>query len=83
METVWLAIDKKNNEFKVHKFAETARNTLFERIKNELFAMNAELPEAERLSEEALMEEANEEVIQAEDTPWLSRYAIKEVIVED
>lgn len=83
MKTVWLAIDKKTNEIKVHKFAETARNALFERMKNEFFAMNAELPEAEKLSEEALMEEVNEEVIQAEDTPWLSRYAIKEIIVED
>jgi hypothetical protein len=83
MKTIWLAIDKENNEVKAHKFAETARNALFERIKNEFFAMNAELPEAERLPEERLMEEANEEVIQAEDTPWLSRYAIKEIIVED
>ena len=63
METVWLAIDKKNNEFKVHKFAEIARNTVFEWVKNEFFAMNEALPESERLPEERLMEEANEEVI--------------------
>lgn len=83
MTTVWLAIDKKDNKIKVHKFAETARDTVFEWVKNEFFAMNEELPEVERLSEETLMEEANEEVIQAEETPWLSRYTIKEVIVED
>ena len=81
MKTVWLAIDKKNNEIKVHKFAETARNTVFEWVKNELFAMNAGLSENERLSEEIIMDEANEEVIQAEETPWFSRYSIKEVIV--
>lgn len=83
MKTVWLAIDKKLEEIEVHRFAETARNTIFERAKNEFFALNAELPENERLSEEALMEGINEEVIQAEETPWLSRYTIKEVIVED
>ena len=83
METVWLAIDKKTNEIKVHKFAETARNTVFEWAWNEFFAMNEALPESERLPEERLMEEANEEVIQAEETPWLSRYAIKEIIVDD
>jgi hypothetical protein len=83
MKTVWLAIDKKSNEVKAHKFAETARNTVFEWVKNEFFAMNEALPESERLPEERLMEEANEEVIQAEETPWLSRYLIKEMIVED
>lgn len=83
MKTVWLAIDKKDNKIKVHKFAETARNTVFEWVKNEFFAMNAGLSETERLSEKFIMEEANEEVIQAEETPWFSRYSIKEMIVED
>ena len=83
MTTVWLAIDKKNNEIKVHKFAETARNTVFGWAKDAFFAMNEELSEVDKMSEEALMEEANEEVINAEEAPWLSCYAIKEVIVED
>lgn len=83
MKTVWLAIDKENNEIKVHQFAESARNTVFEWVKNDFFEANAELPEAERFSEKLLMEEANEEVIQAEETPWLSRYSIIEMKVED
>ena len=83
MKTVWLAIDKKTNEIKVHQFAETARNTVFEWAEDAFFAMNEELSEADKLSEEALMEEANEEVINAEEAPWLSCYAIKEVIIED
>ena len=83
MKTVWLAIDKKTNEIKVHQFAETARNTVFEWAKDAFFAMNEDLSEADKLSEEALMEEANEEVINAEEAPWLSCYAIKEIIVED
>lgn len=83
MKTVWLAIDKKDNIIKVHQFAETARNTVFEWVKNDFFAANEELPEAERFSEKLLMEEANEEVIQAEETPWLSRYSIREMKVED
>lgn len=83
MKTVWLAIDKIDNEIKVHQFAESARNTVFEWVKNDFFTENEELPEAERFSEKMLMEEANEEVIQAEETPWLSRYSIREVIIED
>ena len=83
MKTVWLAIDKIDNEIKVHQFAESARNTVFEWVKNDFFAANEELPEAERFSEKLLTEEANEEVIQAEETPWLSRYTIKEVKIED
>lgn len=83
MKTVWLAINKESNEIKVHKFAETARTTVFWWAMNEFFEDNAELPEAERFSEEHLMEEANEEVIQAEETPWLSRYSIMEMKVED
>ena len=83
MKTVWLAIDKENNEIKVHQFAESARNTVFEWVKNDFFEANTELPEAERFSEKLLMEEANEEVIQAEETPWLSRYSIIEMEVED
>lgn len=83
MKTVWLAIDKENNEIKVHQFAETARNTVFEWVENDFFEANAQLPEAERFSEELLMAEANEEVIQAEETPWLSRYSIIEMEVED
>lgn len=83
MKTVWLAIDKIDNEIKVHQFAESARNTVFEWVKNDFFAANEELPEAERFSEKMLMAEANEEVIQAEETPWLSRYSIREVVIED
>lgn len=83
MKTVWLAIDKKDNIIKVHQFAETARNTVFEWVKNDFFETNAQLPEDERFSEKLLMEEANEEVIQAEETPWLSRYSIREMKVED
>lgn len=83
MKTVWLAIDKKTNEIKVHQFAESARNTVFEWVKNDFFEANEQLPETERFSEEHLMEEANEEVIQAEETPWLNRYSIMEMKVED
>ena len=83
MKTVWLAIDKENNEIKVHQFAESARNTVFEWVKNDFFETNTQLPEDERFSEELLMAEANEEVIQAEETPWLSRYSIIEMEVED
>lgn len=83
MKTVWLAINKETNEIKVHQFAESARNTVFEWVKNDFFEANAQLPEAERFSERLLMEEANEEVIQAEETPWLSRYSIREVVIED
>lgn len=83
MKTVWLAIDKIDNEIKVHQFAESARNTVFEWVKNDFFAANEALPEAERFSEKLLMEEANEEVIQAEETSYLSRYSIREVVIED
>ena len=83
MKTIWLAIDKKENKIKAHKFAETARDTVFEWVKNEFFAMNADLPETEKIPEAILMDEANEEVIMAEETPWFSRYSIKEIIVED
>ena len=83
MKTVWLAIDKKDNIIKVHQFAETARNTVFEWVKNDFFETNAELPEDERLPEDLLMYEASEEVIQAEGTPWFSRYSIREMKVED
>ena len=83
MKTVWLAIDKKDNIIKVHQFAETARNTVFEWVKNDFFETNAQLPEDERLPEDLLMYEANEEVIQAEETPWFSRYSIKEMKIED
>ena len=38
MKTVWLAIDKKTNEIKVHQFAETARNTVFGWAKDAFFA---------------------------------------------
>lgn len=83
MKTVWLAINKETNEIKVHQFAETARNTVFEWVKNDFFETNAQLPEDERFPEELLMAEANEEVIQAEETPWFSRYSIREMKVED
>lgn len=83
MKTVWLAINKETNEVKVHKFAETARNTVFEWVKNDFFATNENYPEDERLPEELLMNEISEEVIQAEETPWFSRYSIREVKIED
>lgn len=83
MKTVWYAIGKRENKIRGHQSVEAARNTVFEWAKNYLFEINADLPEVERFSEEHLMEEANEEVIQAEETPWLGRYTIKEVVIED
>lgn len=83
MKTVWLAINKETNEIKVHQFAETARNTVFEWVKNDFFETNTQLPEDERFPEELLMAEVSEEVIQAEETPWFSRYSIREMKVED
>ena len=83
MTTVWLAVNEKTEEIKVHRFAETARNTVFEWVKADLLSEMAALPKDEEICWDDFMDEVNELVIQAEESPWLSRYQITEAIVEE
>lgn len=83
MKTVWLAIDSNKSRVKAHRFAENARNTVFEWAKDFLYEENLELPHFAKYTDEVIMEAANDAVIQAEETPWLGCYMIKEAILED
>ena len=56
MDTIWLAIDKEGKKIKAHRFAETARNTVFEWSRDFLYAGNEGLPEYYKYSEESCME---------------------------
>lgn len=77
MTTVWLAVNEYSDEVEVFFFAEPARNLVFEWAKDSLKAMyNYD-------NEEALMEEANELVIAAEETPWQGMFRIEEKVVRE
>lgn len=83
MDTIWLAIDRETKEVKAHRFAETARNTVFEWARDFLYAENEGLPEYDKYTDEIIMEASTKEVIHSEERPWLGRFMIKEVIIED
>ena len=83
MNTIWLAIDKEANKVKAHRFAETARNTVFEWSRDILYAGNEGLPEDYKYSDELITEISADTVRQAEELPRLCRFMIKEVIIED
>lgn len=83
MDTIWLAIDKEANKVKAHRFAETARNTVFEWTRDILYAENEGLPEYYKYSDELITEASAVSVRHAEELPWLGRFMIKEVIIED
>ena len=83
MDTIWLAIDKEGKKIKAHRFAETARDTVFQWARDFLNAENERLPEYNKYSDELITEISADAVRQAEDIPWLGRFMIKEVIIED
>lgn len=75
--TVWIAVNEISDEVEVFSFAEPARNLVFEWAKNHLKAVyNYD-------NEEDLMEEANECVIAAEESPWQGMFRIEERIVRE
>ena len=83
MNTIWLAIDKEDKKVKAHRFAETARNTVFEWARDFLYAENEGLPEFNKYSDELITKASAYAVRQAEDLSWLGRFMIKEVIIDD
>ena len=83
MTTIWLAIDKEGKKVKAHRFAETARDTVFQWAKDFLYAGNEGLPEYYKYSDELIAEISADEVRQAEEIPWLGRFMIKEIVIED
>lgn len=80
MDTIFVAYNGITEQFIPCKFAETARNIVFEWAKAKLMS---ELPSNEGVSAEDLYEEANETVIQAEEAPWLCPFSITEMIVQE
>lgn len=83
MKTIWFAYDRETNEVKAHRFAETARDTVFQWAKDFLCAENEGLPEFSKYSDELITEASADAVRQAEELPWLGRFMIKEVIIDD
>lgn len=83
MNTIWFAYDRETNEVKVHRFAETARDTVFQWAKDFLCAENEGLPEFSKYSDELIIEASAYAVRQAEELPWLGRFMIKEIVIED
>ena len=80
MDTIFVAYNEITQQFIPCKFAETARNIVFEWAKAKLMA---EVPNDEEITVEDLYEEANEMVIQAEEAPWLCPFSITEMIVQE
>lgn len=80
MNTIFIAYNGITEQFIPCKFAETARNIVFEWAKAKLMA---EVPNGEEITVEDLYEEANETVIQAEEAPWLCPFSITEMIVQE
>jgi hypothetical protein len=80
MDTIFIAYNGITEQFIPCKFAETARNIVFEWAKAKLMA---EVPNGEEITVEDLYEEANETVIQAEEAPWLCPFSITEMIVQE
>lgn len=80
MDTIFVAYNGITEQFIPCKFAETARNIVFEWAKAKLMA---EVPNDEEITVEDLYEEANEMVIQAEEAPWLCPFSITEMIVQE
>jgi hypothetical protein len=80
MDTIFVAYNGITEQFIPCKFAETARNIVFEWAKAKLMA---EVPNGEEITVEDLYEEANETVIQAEEAPWLCPFSITEMIVRE
>lgn len=77
MKTVWIAMDEHSEDVEVFAFAESARNCVFEWAKNYLTSNYT------YESEEEMMNEANEMVICAEETPWMGIFRIEEKEVRD
>ena len=80
MDTIFIAYNGITEQFIPCKFAETARNIVFEWAKAKLMA---EVPNGDEITVEDLYEEANETVIQAEEAPWLCPFSITEMIVQE
>ena len=80
MDTIFIAYNGITQQFIPCKFAETARNIVFEWAKAKLMS---EIPNGEEITVEDLYEEANETVIQAEEAPWLCPFSITEMIVQE
>jgi hypothetical protein len=80
MDTIFVAYNGITEQFIPCKFAETARDIVFEWAKAKLMA---EVPNGEEITVEDLYEEANETVIQAEEAPWLCPFSITEMIVRE
>lgn len=80
MDTIFIAYNGITEQFIPCKFAETARNIVFEWAKAKLIS---EVPNDEEITVEDLYEEANEMVIQAEEAPWLCPFSITEMIVQE
>ena len=80
MTTIFVAYNGITEQFIPCKFAETARNIVFEWAKAKLMA---EVPNDKEITVEDLYEEANEMVIQAEEAPWLCPFSITEMIVQE
>ena len=80
MDTIFVAYNGITEQFIPCKFAETARNIVFEWAKAKLMS---EVPSDKEITVEDLYEEANEMVIQAEEAPWLCPFSITEMIVQE
>lgn len=80
MDTIFVAYNGITEQFIPCKFAETARNIVFEWAKAKLIS---EVPNDDEITVEDLYEEANEMVIQAEEAPWLCPFSITEMIVQE
>jgi hypothetical protein len=80
MDTIFVAYNGITEQFIPCKFAETARDIVFEWAKAKLMS---EVPNGEEITVEDLYEEANETVIQAEEAPWLCPFSITEMIVQE
>ncbi len=80
MDTIFVAHNEITQQIVPCKFAETARNIVFEWAKEKLMS---EVPNGKEITVEDLYEEANEIVIQAEEAPWLCLFTITEMIVQE
>lgn len=80
MTTIFVAYNGITEQFIPCKFAEIARNIVFEWAKAKL---KSEVPNDKEITAEDLYEEANEMVIQAEEAPWLCPFSITEMIVQE
>ena len=80
MDTIFVVYNGITEQFIPCKFAETARNIVFEWAKAKLMS---EVPNGEEITVEDLYEEANETVIQAEEAPWLCPFSITEMVVRE